>query len=130
MECWGALRDFAHGWSGLSHRGRARPNSPRKGGRQLGFNLDLKVALGGCRALVAPRPLPSATQTWTREVLSLTVSAGGLRSLSTRRSARHISMGRARRSLVTFDVERKAPFSTSDVFRFSNTREYATNPLL
>ena len=80
MECWGELRDAAHGWSGLAHRGWARPNLPRKGGRQLGFHLDLKVALGGCRALGEPGTLPSAAQVRTRESLSLTVSAGGLRS--------------------------------------------------
>ena len=91
--------------------------------------LDHVEGFGGCRALVAPRTLPSATQARTCEVLSLTACTGKVRVPSNRQSTRQITLDRARRSLVTFDVKKKAPFSTSVVFRFSNTREYAANPL-
>ena len=73
VECWGELRDVADGRSGFLHRGRARPNSPRKGGRQLGFHLDLKVALGGYQALVTGGTLSSAPQARTGEISSLTM---------------------------------------------------------
>ena len=45
MKWWGDLRELADGRSESWHRGRARPDSPRKGGRKLGFRLDLKVEL-------------------------------------------------------------------------------------
>ena len=62
--------------------------------------LDHVEGFGGCRALVAPRTLPSATQARTGEVSSLTARTGKVRVRSNRRSTRQMTLDRARRSLV------------------------------
>ena len=129
MKCWGNCATCADGRSEFWHRGWARPNSPRKGGRKLGFHLDLWVELGGTRALHRPRPMPSATKTWARMNFTLTATAGGLRSRSARKRARNRSLWRALRALVGYDLHSKPALPTFVVFGFSGTRQYGMNPL-
>ena len=88
---------------------------------------------GGCRALVAPRPLPSAAQarTVSGEISSLAACTGKVRVRPNCRNARQITIGRAWRSLVGFEVGREErSILTVSFFRLSNTREYAVHSLV